>query len=88
MAVWILTQMKRWGYVKGDLDYKKVAEQVYLAADCGKLMKELGYTPPASSYKTHKIMGKTFDPHEAGGVRRELRHPEGLSVPERSRPGG
>jgi nitrate/nitrite transport system substrate-binding protein len=62
MAVWILTQMKRWGYVKGDLDYKKVAEQVYLAADCGKLMKELGYTPPAGSYKTHKIMGKTFDP--------------------------
>jgi nitrate/nitrite transport system substrate-binding protein len=62
MAVWILTQMKRWGYIKGDVDYKKVAEQVYLAADCGKLMKELGYSPPASSYKTHTIMGKAFDP--------------------------
>ena len=22
MAVWILTQMKRWGYIKGDVDYK------------------------------------------------------------------
>ena len=22
MAVWMLTQMKRWGYVKGDVDYK------------------------------------------------------------------
>jgi nitrate/nitrite transport system substrate-binding protein len=65
MAVWILTQMKRWGYVKGDLDYQKVAEQVYLAADCGKVMKELGFTPPASPYKTHRIMGKTFDPHKA-----------------------
>ena len=48
MAVWILTQMKRWGYVKGDVDYKKVAEQVYLAADCGKLMKELGHDAAGS----------------------------------------
>jgi nitrate/nitrite transport system substrate-binding protein len=62
MAVWILTQMKRWGYIKGDVDYKKVAEQVYLAADCGKLMKELGYAPPTKAWKTHTIMGKTFDP--------------------------
>ena len=34
MGVWILTQMKRWGYVKGDIDYKRIAEQVYLTADC------------------------------------------------------
>jgi nitrate/nitrite transport system substrate-binding protein len=65
MAVWILTQMKRWGYVKGNLDYEKIAEQVYLAAECGKVMKELGYTPPARSYTTHEIMGKTFDPKRA-----------------------
>jgi len=62
MAVWILTQMKRWGYIKGDVDYKKIAEQVYLATDCGKVMKELGYSPPASPSKTHTIMGKVFDP--------------------------
>jgi nitrate/nitrite transport system substrate-binding protein len=64
MAVWILTQMKRWGYIKGDVDYKKVAEQVYLAGECGKVMKELGYAPPPKPYKTHKIMGKTFDPEK------------------------
>jgi nitrate/nitrite transport system substrate-binding protein len=64
MAVWILTQMKRWGYVKGDIDYKRIAEQVYLAADCGKLMKELGYDAPATSYRSYSIMGKTFDPAE------------------------
>ena len=23
MGVWILTQMKRWGYIKGDVDYKR-----------------------------------------------------------------
>src|SRR6185503_4116882 len=41
MAVWILTQMKRWGYVKGDVDYRRLAEEVYLAAECGKVMREL-----------------------------------------------
>jgi len=62
MGVWILTQMKRWGYVKGDVNYKKIAEQVYRAADCGKIMKELGYTPPAVTYAKYTIMGKPFDP--------------------------
>jgi nitrate/nitrite transport system substrate-binding protein len=33
MAIWILTQMKRWGHLKGDVNYKSVAEQVYRAAD-------------------------------------------------------
>jgi nitrate/nitrite transport system substrate-binding protein len=62
MGVWILTQMKRWGYVKGDINYKQIAEQVYRAADCGKIMKELGYTPPAATYAKYTIMGKPFDP--------------------------
>jgi nitrate/nitrite transport system substrate-binding protein len=64
MAVWILTQMKRWGYVKGDLNYKKIAEQVFLAADCGEVMKGEGYAPPSQTYKNHVIMGKTFDPNK------------------------
>ena len=62
MAVWILTQMKRWGYVKGDIDYRKIAEQVYLASDAGKMMKELGYSAPDHTYESYTIMGKTFDP--------------------------
>ena len=62
MGVWMLTQMKRWGYVKGDVNYKQIAEQVFRAADCGKLMKELGYTPPATTYAKYTIMGKVFDP--------------------------
>jgi nitrate/nitrite transport system substrate-binding protein len=61
MAVWILTQMKRWGYVKGDLDYQKIAQEVYLATDCEKVMKELGYTVPTSTNKNYFIMGKEFD---------------------------
>ncbi|BAU46928.1 nitrate ABC transporter substrate-binding protein [Sulfurifustis variabilis] len=62
MGVWILTQMKRWGYLKGDVDYKRIAEQVYLASDCGKVMKDLGYAPPKSTYAKYTLMGKTFDP--------------------------
>jgi nitrate/nitrite transport system substrate-binding protein len=65
MAVWILTQMKRWGYIKNDVNYKQISEQVYLAAECGKLMKELGYSVPASAYSKHVIMGKEFDPDHA-----------------------
>jgi nitrate/nitrite transport system substrate-binding protein len=39
-----------------------VAEQVYLATDTAKVMTEMGLTPPATSYKSFAVMGKTFDP--------------------------
>jgi nitrate/nitrite transport system substrate-binding protein len=61
-AVWILTQMKRWGQIKGDVDYAGVARQVFLATDTAKLMKEVGLTPPASTSKSFVVMGKAFDP--------------------------
>ena len=61
-AVWILTQMKRWGQIKGDVDYKSVTEQVYLATDTRKVMTEMGLTPPKSTYKSFSVMGKSFDP--------------------------
>jgi nitrate/nitrite transport system substrate-binding protein len=47
--------------VDGDIDYKGIAEQVYLAADTGKVMKELGYEPPSKTYENYTIMGKEFD---------------------------
>ena len=61
-AVWILTQMKRWGQIKGDVDYAAVAKQVFLATDTTRLMKEVGLTPPGATTKTFVVMGKTFDP--------------------------
>ncbi len=60
-AVWILTQMKRWGQIKGDVDYAKVAKEVFLQTDTARLMREVGLTPPASGSKTIVVMGKTFD---------------------------
>jgi nitrate/nitrite transport system substrate-binding protein len=61
-AVWIMTQMKRWGQIKGDVDYAKIAREVYLATDTARLMTEVGLTPPAVTSKSFVVMGKTFDP--------------------------
>ncbi len=61
-AIWIMTQMKRWGQLKGDVDYAKVAREVFLATDAMKLMKEVGMKPPATTTKKFAVMGKEFDP--------------------------
>lgn len=63
-AIWIMTQMKRWGQVSGDIDYAAIAKKVYLATDASRLMKEVGLTPPASTSKSFSVMGKAFDPAE------------------------
>ena len=62
MAVWMLTQMKRWGYVKGDVNYKQMAEKVFLLTEAKKHMKALGETAPEGAYPGFKVMGKAFDP--------------------------
>ncbi|WP_027173142.1 CmpA/NrtA family ABC transporter substrate-binding protein [Methylobacterium sp. 10] len=61
-AVWTLTQMQRWGQIKGDVNYAAIAKQVYLATDAMRLMREAGLTPPEGTTKTFVVMGKTFDP--------------------------
>ena len=65
MAVWMLTQMKRWGFVGGDISYKEIAEKVFCAAEAQKLFKEAGVEVPASTYVRHVIMGKPFDADHA-----------------------
>jgi nitrate/nitrite transport system substrate-binding protein len=62
MAVWIMTQMKRWGYIKGDVRYRDIAEKVFLATDARKRMTELGMKAPETNYRKFKVMGKEFDP--------------------------
>jgi len=62
MALFILTQMKRWGQVQRDLDYPQIAQQVFLSLDAGKVMRELGQAVPASPLRTETIMGRPFDP--------------------------
>ena len=65
MAVWMLTQMKRWGYIKGDVNYKDIAEKVFLLTDAKARMKELGQKTPDGAYKKYMIMGKEFDASNA-----------------------
>lgn len=62
MAVWMLTQMKRWGYVKGDVNYRQIAEKVFLLTDAKKQMKLLDQKVPEGAYPKFTIMGKVFDP--------------------------
>ena len=65
MATWILTQMQRWGYIKGDVNYKDISEKIFLMTDAKKYMEETGIAVPAqakSGYQKVKIMGKEFDP--------------------------
>jgi nitrate/nitrite transport system substrate-binding protein len=54
-AVWILTQMKRWGQIKGEVDYAGIASQVFLATGTAKLMQEMGLTPERSRTELHKL---------------------------------
>jgi nitrate/nitrite transport system substrate-binding protein len=61
MATWILSQMKRWGYIKGDVRWKDLTEQVYLLTDARKHMQAMGYKPPADNHKKIIVMGKVFD---------------------------
>ena len=60
LAVWMLTQMKRWGYLKGDVDYQKLAQEVFLLTDAKKQMQAMGYE--FSDEKSITVMGKPFDP--------------------------
>ena len=64
MAVWMLTQMKRWGYVKGDVNYKQIAEKVFLLTDAKKQMKLLDMKAPDGAYPKFSVMGKAFDPEK------------------------
>lgn len=65
MGVWILTQLKRWGYLKQDIDYKKVAEEIFLATEARQRLEAMGLNAPARNYKRHTIMGKVFDANDA-----------------------
>jgi len=79
-AVWMLTQMKRWGQIKGDVDYKSVAEQVYLATD--NPQADAGDGADAAGIFLQVVFGDGQDlrPGEARGLSRELQDQEGVVI--------
>jgi nitrate/nitrite transport system substrate-binding protein len=64
MAVWILTQMRRWNQLQRDVDWAGVAEQTFLALDAGRAMRDLGMQVPANPLRTETILGRSFDPRD------------------------
>jgi nitrate/nitrite transport system substrate-binding protein len=60
-AVWLMTQLRRWNMLKEDIDYKKLAEQVMLATDASRIMRESGASPPAGGFGKEIILGSEFD---------------------------
>ena len=72
MATWMLTQMRRWGYIKNDIDYDAMAERVFMLTDARARMKELG-DPRADrvgashGYERYSIMGREFNPGDPKG---------------------
>ena len=89
MAVWILSQMKRWGYIKGDVKYKDIAEKVYLLTDARKRMAEVGMTRAEGEREEVQGHGQGVRPGQGRRLRRQLRHQEDLRrarcVPKPSR---
>ena len=77
-AVWMLTQMKRWGQIKGDVDYKAVAEQVYLATDTSQA--DEGDGADAADDVVQVVLGDGQDVRsgQAGGISGELQDQEGV----------
>ncbi|MGJ8722941.1 MAG: CmpA/NrtA family ABC transporter substrate-binding protein [Roseibacillus sp.] len=67
MAKWILSQMVRWGQIKGDVDFNAIAKQVYLEGECEDMITELGHKPKKASYDSFSVMGKEFTPDDPLG---------------------
>jgi nitrate/nitrite transport system substrate-binding protein len=64
MGIWMLTQMKRWGYLKGEVNYQDIAEKIFLLTDAKARMKELNQTAPDAMPKKIRIMGRDFNPRK------------------------
>ncbi len=62
MAIWMLTQMKRWGYVKGDVNYAQIAQKVFMLTDAKRQMAAAGWRAPEGTLRKFRVMGRQFDP--------------------------
>lgn len=65
-GAWFLTQFRRWGLLKEDIDYLAVARQVNQVPLYTEVAKSMGIPVPASATKTEKLFdGVVFDPAKA-----------------------
>lgn len=59
-AIWVLTQLKRWGIVSAQLDLTAVAREVFRSTDARQRMEAMGLAVPPRTTR-HTVMGKVFD---------------------------
>lgn len=70
MSIWVLSQMKRWGYIKEDIDYKDISRQIVLSVSTADTMKHLSKSGsevewkdlPEEEFPALTIMGSKFNP--------------------------
>ncbi len=73
MAKWIMSQMVRWGQIKGNVDFDAIAKRVYLEGECADMIKDLGHKPKKKSYDSFEVMGKKFDPKDPLGYAKSFK---------------
>ena len=66
-AVWLLTQMVRWGQLDPGVAYREVAEAVYRCEVYRAAAAELGVSVPATDYKTEGAHGGPWSLPTPGG---------------------
>lgn len=70
MGMWILSQLRRWDYIKGDVDFAAISDDIFMSAETQKRMeamaahnKNIDWTDiPETKYPVYDIYGKKFDP--------------------------
>jgi nitrate/nitrite transport system substrate-binding protein len=74
-AVWLMVQLRRWNMLKEDVDYKKLAQQVMLATEAEKIMRDMGASPPAAEFRKEVILGQEFDSSKPDEYLKSVRKP-------------
>ncbi|MFS3136484.1 CmpA/NrtA family ABC transporter substrate-binding protein [Gluconacetobacter sacchari] len=65
MAVWILSQFSRWGYLKDAVPCQDMAQQVFLIDEVRRQVADMGLPLPAAArndWPDYAVMGRAFDP--------------------------
>jgi nitrate/nitrite transport system substrate-binding protein len=59
-TIWTLTQLKRWGMIRGDIKYAEIAKRAVQQFDDDKFAASLSLSKPAAN-RVDMIMGRPFD---------------------------
>lgn len=72
MGTWILSQMRRWGYIKSDVDFKSISDEIFISAETEKRMKQMAEANPDLKWKdipevkypVYDVYGKSYNPEK------------------------